>query len=65
MTSSWKLGRGFDHNRALNRNGESLSLAARVEESDSGRVLEVLTGEPGIRCYSGNFRDGSIRGKPG
>jgi len=59
------LGRGFDHNRALNRNGEGLSLAARVEESDSGRVLEVLTGAPGIRFYSGNFRDGSIRGKGG
>ena len=60
-----KLGCGFDHNRALNRNGEGLSLAARLEESDSGRVLEVLTGEPGIRFYSGNFRDGSIRGKGG
>ena len=34
-----KLGCGFDHNRALNRNGEGLSLAARVEQSDSGRVL--------------------------
>lgn len=60
-----KLGCGFDHNRALNRNGEGLLLAARVEASDSGRVLEWLTGEPGIRFYSGNFRDGSIRGKGG
>ena len=60
-----KLGCGFDHNRALNRNGEGRSLAARVEESDSGRVLEVLTGEPGIRFYSGIFRDGSIRRKGG
>jgi aldose 1-epimerase len=61
----FKLGCGFDRNRALNRNGEGLSRGARVEESDSGRVLEVLTGEPGIRFYSGNFRDGSIRGKGG
>jgi aldose 1-epimerase len=60
-----KLGFGLDHNRALNRNGEGLSLAARVEESDSGRALEVLTGEPGIRFYSGNFRDGSICAKGG
>jgi aldose 1-epimerase len=60
-----KLGHGFDHNWALNRNGEGLSLAARVEERDSGRVLEVLTTEPGIQFYTGNFLDGSIRGKGG
>jgi galactose mutarotase-like enzyme len=60
-----KLGRALDHNRALHRDGEGLSLAARVEESDSGRVLDVLTGEPAIRFYSGNFRDGSIHGKGG
>ena len=60
-----KRGRGFDPNRALNRNGEGLSLAARVEESDSGWVLEVLTTERGIQFYSGNFRDRTIRGKGG
>lgn len=60
-----KLGHGFDHNWALNRNGEGLSLAARVEESDGGRVLEVLTTVPGIQFYTGNFLDGTIRGKGG
>jgi galactose mutarotase-like enzyme len=60
-----KRGRGLDPNRAFSRNGEGLSLAARVEESDSGRLLEVLTTERGIRFYSGNFRDRTIRGKGG
>jgi galactose mutarotase-like enzyme len=58
-----KLGGGFDHNWALNRNGEGLSLAARVEEGDSGRVLEVRTTKLRIQFYTGTFRDGSIRGK--
>jgi aldose 1-epimerase len=60
-----KLGGGFDHNWALNRNGEGLSLAAHVEESDSGRVLEVRTTKLRIQFYTGTFRDGSIRGKGG
>lgn len=42
-----------------------MSLAARVEERDSGRVLEVLTTEPGIEFYTGNVRDGTIGGKGG
>ena len=38
---------------------------SRVEESHGGRVLEVLTTEPGIQFYTGNFLDGTIRGKGG
>ncbi|MDP8979099.1 MAG: galactose mutarotase [Acidobacteriota bacterium] len=59
-----KLGRGYDHNWVLNAGGK-LSLAARVEEPASGRVLEVLTTEPGVQFYTGNFLDGSIHGKGG
>lgn len=58
------FGKGYDHNFVLNRQGGELFLAARVEEPTSGRILEVLTTEPGIQFYCGNFLDG-IRGKGG
>jgi aldose 1-epimerase len=60
-----KLGRGYDHNWVLN-NGTpgSLFLAAQAYDQHSGRVLEVLTTEPGIQLYTGNFLDG-IHGKDG
>lgn len=60
-----KLGKGYDHNWVLNSGGGSLALAARVEESSTGRVLEVHTTEPGIQFYTGNFLDGTIKGKGG
>ena len=60
-----KLGGGFDHNWVLRREGEGLELAATVYEQVSGRYLEVLTEEPGIQYYSGNFLDGSLVGKNG
>jgi aldose 1-epimerase len=64
-----KPGGGYDHNFVLNRRGDGLTLAARVTEPESGRVLEVLTTEPGIQFYSGNFLagtiDGAIHGKGG
>jgi aldose 1-epimerase len=54
-----KLGKGYDHNWVLNRKAsDALSLAARVEESTTGRVMEVWTTEPGIQFYTGNFLDG-------
>ncbi len=60
-----KRGGGYDHNYVLNRSGEGLALAARVEEPKTGRVMEVHTTEPGVQFYSGNFLDGSITGKNG
>ena len=60
-----KLGRGYDHNWVLNSGTTgSLALAAEAYDPHSGRVLEVLTTEPGIQLYTGNFLDG-IRGKDG
>ncbi len=59
------LGKGYDHNFVINRTAEGLTLAARVAEPKSGRVMEVLTTEPGVQFYTGNFLDGSIRGKAG
>ena len=60
-----KFGKGYDLNYILNRRGEDLSLAARVTEPTTGRVMEVLTTEPGIQFYSGNFLNGSHIGKGG
>ena len=59
------LGGGYDHNFALDRKGPGLELAATVYEPTSGRVLEVLTTEPGLQFYSGNFLDGGLVGKSG
>lgn len=60
-----KLGKGYDHNWVLNKKGTELSLAARVEEPETGRVMEVWTTQPGIQFYTGNFLDGTIKGKDG
>jgi aldose 1-epimerase len=60
-----KLGRGYDHNWVLNRSSEGLTLAARVEEPSTGRVLEVRTTQPGVQFYTANFLDGTIKGKGG
>src|SRR5215468_5251962 len=59
------LGHGYDHNFVLNRKGAGLSLAARVYEPTTGRVLEVTTTQPGVQFYTGNFLDGSVTGKEG
>ncbi|HKW32012.1 MAG TPA: aldose epimerase family protein [Candidatus Acidoferrum sp.] len=61
-----KLGGGYDHNFVLNRmQGAPISLAARVVEPKTGRVMEVWTTEPGVQFYTGNFLDGSLKGKGG
>ncbi len=58
-----KLGAGYDHNYVLNRNGDAPVLAARALDPESGRVLEVLTTQPGMQFYTGNHLDGSVEGK--
>lgn len=60
------LGRGYDHNFCL-RGGkvDEPRSAARVEHSGSGRVLTLLTDQPGLQFYSGNFLDGTETGKRG
>jgi aldose 1-epimerase len=59
-----RLGRGYDHNYCLSAD-EGVRLAARLEEPQSGRVLELSTDQPGLQFYSGNFLDGSTGGKGG
>lgn len=60
-----QLGNGYDHCYVFNKPPGKLALAARVHEPTSGRVLEVLTTEPGVQFYTGNFLNGSIAGKGG
>ena len=56
---------GYDHNYVIDRKeGEDLALTAEVYEPGSGRVMELLTTEPGVQFYSGNFLDG-LKGKGG
>jgi aldose 1-epimerase len=57
-------GKGYDHTFCLD-NARTLKLAARLEAPRSGRILELLTDQPGLQVYSGNYLDGSIRGKRG
>lgn len=60
------IGRGYDHNFALDkRQTAEPQLAARLEDPVSGRVLEVLTTEPGVQFYTGNFLDGTSAGRSG
>ena len=60
------LGRGWDHNFVLDKGRTATpELAARVEHPLSGRVLEVLTTEPGVQFYSGNFLVGELVGRGG
>ena len=54
---------GFDHNYVLNAN--RLGAAAEVWDPGSGRLLKVYTDQPGIQFYTGNFLDGSLKGKGG
>ena len=60
-----KFGGGYDHNWVINKPMGQLRTMARVYEPTSGRVLEVLSTEPGLQFYTGNFLDGKITGKGG
>jgi aldose 1-epimerase len=56
---------GYDHNYVLNKNDHELSLAAVIKDPDSGRQVSVFTTQPGVQFYTGNFLDGTIKGKGG
>jgi aldose 1-epimerase len=60
-----KLGMGYDHNYVLNGEMGALQEAAVVMEPTTGRVLTVMTTQPGVQFYSGNFLDGTLHGKKG
>ena len=60
-----QLGGGYDHNWVITRKGKGLELAARLVDPQSGRKMEVLTTEPGVQFYAGNFLNGTNIGKGG
>jgi len=61
-----KFGKGYDHNWVIDRKGsKGLVLAAKAYDPKNGRAMDVLTTEPGIQMYVGNFLDGTLVGKSG
>ena len=61
-----RIGRGYDHNFAIDTGLTATpKLLARLEDPASGRVMEVLSTEPGLQLYTGNFLDGTLLGKHG
>jgi len=60
-----KNGNGYDHNWILNTQGDLTRIAAKLTSPVSGITLEVYTDEPGIQVYTGNFFDGTVKGKKG
>jgi aldose 1-epimerase len=59
------LGKGYDHNWVLRHHGDGVHQAAQLSDPRSGIVMQVLTDQPGLQFYSGNFLDGTIHGKQG
>lgn len=59
------LGKGYDHNWVLRNGGGKIRKVAEVYEPASGRMMTVLTDQQGLQFYSGNFLDGSAKGKGG
>jgi aldose 1-epimerase len=60
-----KYGGGYDHCYVVNKPKGDYRYVASVEEAFSGRRMEVLSTEPGVQLYTGNFLDGKIKGKGG
>ena len=57
--------KGYDHNLVIDGGGQGPVLAARVHEPTSGRVMEVVTDQPGVQLYTSNSFDGTLVGKYG
>jgi aldose 1-epimerase len=60
-----KIAGGYDHNWVLKGANGTMKVAAKLVDPKSGRVLTVSTTQPGVQFYSGNFLDGSFKGKAG
>ena len=60
-----QFGKGYDHNWVLNTAAGGMTTAAEVYEPNTGRVMTVMTTEPGLQFYTGNFLDGTLKGKGG
>lgn len=64
---NWQIknGNGFDHNWVLKTDGDINKLAAKLSCPETGIEMEVFTTEPGIQIYTGNFLNGTVKGKYG
>jgi len=62
-----QMGGGYDHNYILNKdqNGNEMTFCASIYEPKSGRYMECFTTEPAVQLYTGNFLNGTIKGKRG
>ncbi len=58
-------GQGYDHTWVLDKEHGALGLAARLYASSTGRVMEVLTTEPGVQFYDGHLLDMPVPGLDG
>ena len=58
-----KIGGGYDHNYVIKKETTGMELIAYIYETSTGRVLELFSEEPGVQFYSGNFLNGSQKGK--
>ncbi|GAB5559388.1 MAG: galactose mutarotase [Synoicihabitans sp.] len=59
------LAKGYDHTWVFDREGDALTLGAKVLDIESGRVMEIWTTEPGVQCYTGNWIPTGTSGKDG
>lgn len=59
------FGKGYDHNWVLNRVGDEVVVVASLYSPVSNIKMEVLTDQPGIQFYGGNFLNGTVTGKSG
>ena len=61
-----RIGRGYDHNFGIDKGlTADIKLLAHIEDPASGRAMDVLSTEPGLQMYTGNFLDGTLIGKHG
>ena len=60
-----RIAGGYDHNFVLRGGAGTLRIAARIHEPQSGRVMQVITTQPGLQLYSGNYLDGTLVGRNG
>lgn len=57
--------RGYDHNWCIDKTSDGVEWVCRVSDPVSGRYVEVLSDQPGLQFYSGNFFDGKENGSNG
>src|SRR5690606_20022787 len=60
-----RIGQGYDHNFVVNGAAGGMRSALHLYDPGSGRTMELLTDQPGVQFYSGNFLDGTAIGKGG